>query len=146
MLGWPKQKWRTYYKDTESSSVRMQLDLRKRLETGTGNCHDPPMSASLLLSAVLICSVAVACLFVIVRPHKEKNMQSPRGNLRKFQQYAELIWLLWIPFPGLDSGLGNLVQLGSSLYLCPLNCGKEVLNDAIAAGRAPRYVGMHSAK
>lgn len=29
----------------------MQLDLRKRLETGTENCQDPP-SASLLLSAL----------------------------------------------------------------------------------------------
>lgn len=73
MLGWLKQKWRMYYKDTESSSVRMQLDLRKRLETGTGNCHDPPMSASPLLSAVLIRSVAIACLFVIVRPRKAKS-------------------------------------------------------------------------
>lgn len=94
MLSWPKQKWRMYYKDTESSSVKMQLDFRKRLETGTGNSHNPPMSASLLLSAVLICSVAIACLFVIVRPHKEKSMQSPRGNLQKFQQHGELIWLL----------------------------------------------------
>lgn len=94
MLGWLKQKWRMYYKDTESSSVRMQLDLRKRLETGSGNCHDPPMSASLLLSAVLIRSVAIACLFVIVRPRKAKSMQGSRGNLRKFQQHAELIWFL----------------------------------------------------
>lgn len=72
----------------------MQLDLRKRLEVGTGNCQNPPMSASLLLSAVLIRSVAIAYLFVIVRPHKEESMQSPSGNMRKFQQHAELIWLL----------------------------------------------------
>ena len=83
-----------HYKDTESSSVRMQLDLRKRLETGTGNCQNPPMSASLLLSAVLIRSIAIAYLFVIVRPHKEKSMQIPSGNMQKFQQHAELIWLL----------------------------------------------------
>ena len=144
-MSWLKQKWRMYYKDTGNSRVRMQLDLRKRLERGNENSQDPPLSVSLLLSAVLIHSVSITWLFVIVRPHKEKSIyRAPELTCDNSSCMQNSFGFSESQFQ--VSRRGNSVQLGSGIYLCPLNCGKGVSNNAIVAGRTQQCVGMRSEK
>lgn len=102
------------------------------------------MSVPLLLSAVLLHSVSITWLFVIVRPHKEKIYRAAELTCDNSSCMQNSFGFSESQFQ--VSRRGNLVQLGSGIYLCPLNFGKGVSNNAIVSGRTQQCVGMHSEK